>query len=961
MPSRLYERSGEISAIDAALSRLQEGRGSCLLFEGRAGRGKSTLVEHAVQCGREVGALVWVVRARHLASAAPFEVLRRLLGPAVENAGGVEALDGAARFAIPLFTPGADLSQGVDYGCQWLIAWLAERSPLVLAIDDAHWADGASLRVLLDVQADISAQPVTMVVASRPVENPEIQGLLAAMAAEPDCQVLAPATLSRDAVEELVSEKLGQPGNSAFVDECLKVSRGNAFYLQELLRPYQGESRPNRQAFVRNGTLSLRRTVAWRLGELGPEAVALAQAAAVLGDGCSLHLAAELAWLDEETAVFQASRLEVASILQHGDPVEFLHPLLRAAVEAELPEVVRGELHARAAKLLWFSREAPESAALHLVNSPGSGDDEVAEFLAEEGEAALEAGSIALATQLLRRALDEPAPPGMLPRILVALGRAEHALGHLEAARRHLGAAMESDARPVVLTAAAELFDVLLDAGQFADLGRLHHRVVGLGPTGASLAEVRVRAQLIVNVFMAVEPGLTLPPELGEIDALDLSVDRDIDRYLLVISAIHERTMKDGTTQRLVDNLRRAVASLDGVDEGTLSIWDARAAIEAATFLADDEVAEADAILERIAPSVSRLRGSAPSLQSELEHRRLLSALAKGDFEDVLAALALAEQRTAGLEENRVTVGHRFVRGWIAFQRGDYAAAGELLAARTGEDTLYPALGALLAGEPQRVLDMLAAQGLSTEVGGPVTAIEVELDPHLVASHAHDLLGDRESAHREADREVAIRREYGPRFRLAMALRRRAGFEPARSAIEVLTEALALAESTPRKPVTVRVLSFVRRGPPPLGPGARGTRSAVPSHRHGRRHGHGTPDRQGVRGARAGGRASTSRQDQRPQSLTAAQQQVARLAADGRTNRQIAEALFVTIKTVETHLAAVYRKLDIAARRARRPAGRRGIGRRQRCPPAPPSLDGGPCEADIEWHTTHAKAWPAQS
>ena len=138
--------------------------------------------------------------------------------------------------------------------------------------------------------------------------------------------------------------------------------------------------------------------------------MALAQAAAVLGDGCSLHLAAELARLDEETAVFQASRLEVASILQHGDPVEFLHPLLRAAVEAELPEVVRGELHARAAKLLWLSREAPESVALHLVNSPGSGDDEVAEFLAEEGESALEAGSIALATQLLRRAFDEPAP-----------------------------------------------------------------------------------------------------------------------------------------------------------------------------------------------------------------------------------------------------------------------------------------------------------------------------------------------------------------------------------------------------------------------------------------------------------------------------------------------------------------------------------------------------------------------
>ncbi len=366
---------------------------------------------------------------------------------------------------------------------------------------------------------------------------------------------------------------------------------------------------------------------------------------------------------------------------------------------------------------------------------------------------------------------------------------------------------MESDDRAVVLTAAAELFDVLLDAGRFADLGRLHHRVVELEPTGGSLAEVRVQAQLMVNVVMAVEPDLALPAELGEIDTRDLSVDRDIDRYLLVFAAIHERTMQDGTTERLVQNLRRAIGALEGVDDGTLSLWDARAALEAATFLADDEVAEADAILDRLAPSVSRLRGAAPTLQAELEHRRLLSALAKGEFEDVLAAISLVEQRAVGHEESRFTVGHRFVRGWIAFQRGDYVTAGELLAGRTGEDPLYPALAELLSGEPQRVLDMLSAQGLSTEVDGPVTALEVELDPHLVASHAYGLLGDREGALREADREVAIRREYGPRFRLAQALRRRASFEPARQAVEMLAEALELAESTPRKPVTARVLA----------------------------------------------------------------------------------------------------------------------------------------------------------
>jgi DNA-binding CsgD family transcriptional regulator len=912
--ARLYERTAEIAAIDSAVARLDEGRGTCLLLEGRAGRGKSSLLEYAVERGRERGARTWMVRARHLASAAPFEVLRRLLGPAVENAGGTDGLEGAARFAIPLFTPGADLSHGVDYGCQWLIAWLAERSPLVLAIDDAHWADGASLRVLLDVQEDISVQPVTLIVASRPLENPEVQRLLAAMAAQPDCEVLAPAPFSREAVAEMVTDKLGQPVNSAFVNECLKVSRGNAFYLNELLRPYETASVPNRQAFIRNGTLSLRRTVAWRLGELGPEATVLAQAAAVLGDGCSLHLAAELARLDDAVAVEQATRLEVASILQHGDPVEFLHPLLRAAVEAELPTVVRGELHARAARLLWLSRESSESVALHLVNSPGSGDAEVAAFLAEEGQAALDAGSLALAIQLLHRSLDEPAGSDERPRILVALGRAEHSRARLEAAREHLEAAMECADRGVVLTAAAELFDVLIDAGQYDELGRLHRQVLDLNPSGGSEAEVRLRAQLLVNVIMAVEPGLELPSDLAETDADNLPVERDIDRYLLVIAAIYQRTMQHGTTERLIGNLRRAVSALDGVDDGALSPWDARVAIEAATCLADDEVAEADAIVTRVAPSVARLRGSTPVLQSELEHRRMLSALAKGEFDDVLAAIALIEQRGVPSERSRFTAGFRFMRGWIAFQRGDYAAAGVLMAGRTSEDTLYPALGALLAGRPQQVLDMLEAQRLSSDADAPVSGIEVELDPHLWASHAYEILGDRHGAEREAAREVAIRRQYGPRFRLAQALRRQASLEPARRAVALLAEALELAESTPRRPVTARVLASYGAALRRVG--------RIPEARQALYRAVDMAGDMGMERLRerahrelvlAGGRPRRIRATG-PESLTAAQQQVARLAAAGCTNRQIAEELFVTIKTVETHLAAVYRKLGIGTR-----------------------------------------------
>ncbi len=914
MPSRLYERTGETASIDVALARLGDGRGSSILLEGRAGRGKSALVEYAAARGRERGVRTLVARARHLASAAPFEVLRRLLGPAVEEAGGVDALQGAARFAIPLFTPGADLSQGVDYGCQWLIAWLAERNPLLLAIDDAHWADGASLRVLLDVQAEISVQRVAMLIASRPVENPEVQRLLAGMAAHPDCEMLVPGALSREAVAEVVAELLGRPAPDNFVDACLKVSRGNAFYLRELLRAFEADVQPDQGAFVRNGTLSLRRTVSWRLGELGPDASALAQAAAVLGDGCSLHHAAELARLEEAVAVHEAARLEVASVFAHGDPVEFLHPLLRAAVEAVLPDVVSGELHARAARILWYTGEDPGAVAQHLVASPGSGDAAVSAYLCEQGQAALEAGSVAVATRLLRRALDEPAPAEQRDRILFHLGQAEHVALDLGPAREHLETALDSEDRGVALQAACELFDVLTDTSRFADKAQLHDRALALRPYGTTEAEVILRAALLVNVAMSVDAGLKeLPPELSEIDSASLSTDRDVDRFLLVSASVYERTMQRGTTGRLMANLRRAIASLpESPDDFT--DWDVRAGIEAATYLADDDLDEADAALHRVAPAVARLAGVRPDLQAELTHRRMVHGLVRGMFEDVLATMERAEEYTTRHRLIGYEGTNRFIRGRLALDQGDYALAATLLSDRFGNELVYPALGALLAGDADRAAVMLDELGLSVEPGSSVRPIEAELQPHLLASHVHGILGDRDRAAAEARRELEIRRRYGSATRLAEALRRCASFVPAREGVGLLEEAATLAETTPARPVLARVLASYGAALERAGnaPAARDVlyRAADLATEMGME--------RVLRRAQqelllAGGRPRRARRTG-PTSLTESQGQVAVLAGEGLTNREIAERLFVTIKTVETHLMAVYRKLGIRTR-----------------------------------------------
>ena len=913
MPSLLYERSGEIASIDAALARLDDGRGASVLLEGRAGRGKSTLVEHAVQQARARGARTLVARARHLTSAAPFEVLRRLLGPAVEEAGGVDVLEGAAKFAIPLFSPGADLSQGVDYGCQWLIAWLAERTPLVLAIDDAHWADPASLRVLLDVQAELAFQRVVMLIASRPVENPEVQRLLAAMAGQPECEVLIPGPLSREAVGQVVVDRLGG-ADEAFVDACLKVSRGNAFYLSELLRPFEVDPELDRSTLAADDAPSLRRTVSWRLGELGRDATALAQAAAVLGDGSSLRHVAELARLAETDAVRNAARLEVASILAHGDPVEFLHPLLRAAVEVELPDVVLGELHARAARLLWASGEDAGSVAQHLLASPGSGDVAVSEYLAEQGRAALEAGSAALAQRLLRRALEEPAPAEQRDRLLLWLGRAEHLALDLDAARGHLEEALGSSDREVALSAAGDLFDVLDDANLYVEVGRVAARALGLRPIGDTEPEVILQASLFVIVTMGMDAGLgELPPELADMDASALPTVRDVDRHRVVWAAVHQRSRSGGTTERLMADLRRVVAALP-TSPGDWTAWDVRTALSAATFLSEDDYDEAEQVLDLAAPAAARMSGSRPQLQAELDHRWIGQAISRGSFEDALARIAAAGDFTGRHGVAGFDGLHRYSRSRIALDQGDFALAAELLEDRVGEDLVYPALGALLSGDPIRAAAMLDELDLSSDVGAPLRQIEVELQPHLLASHVHGYLGDRDRAVLEAHREVEIRRRYGPNSLLAEALRREATFLPARQAVGQLEEATSLAESTPVRPLLARVLASYGEA-----------LQRADQHAEARAVLYRAIDLAAEMGLErvlrraqagllvAGGRLRRARATG-PMSLTESQERVATLATEGWSNREIAERLFVTIKTVETHLMAVYRKLGINRR-----------------------------------------------
>ena len=327
------------------------------------------------------------------------------------------------------------------------------------------------------------------------------------------------------------------------------------------------------------------------------------------------------------------------------------------------------------------------------------------------------------------------------------------------------------------------------------------------------------------------------------------------------MAAIYERTMQRGTTQRLVDNLRRAVAGIEITDGSSISVWDARTAIEAAGFLADDEIAEADGGRSSVSPRQwPGCASSAPVLQADLEHRRSSCwPSPRRQFEDVLAAISVAEQRAVPGQMSRFIAGNRFIRGWIALQRGQYEEAAGFLAEQPRRGQHLPRLGCHARGRAGATA--WRCSGHSTSPPMPtVRSRRSRWSSSRTSWRAtpSSLLGDRESALREAEREVVIRRRYGPRYRLAQALRRRASFEPARQTVGLLAEAVELAESTPRRAVTARVLASYGAALRRVGRILEAREVLVPRGRPGRRDGDGTAARTGAPGAGACRRAPAS-------------------------------------------------------------------------------------------------------
>ncbi len=435
----LLEREDELVRLDELIEAARAGRGAVTIVEGPAGIGKSVLLAATRERAGEQGFTVLSARGGTLEREHPFGVARQLLGPlpagrrARTSTRTASAQSSAELMFDALEEMYGELVRGAGDGA------------LLVSVDDAHWADVESLRLCAYLAARIDSLSALLVLAARSVAAGDARELLATIAA--GASILHPRPLSVAGVAGFVGAEMEATPAQEFIGACSHLSGGNPFLLAELVRTARSEAiepvAGNSQRVRALTPAGVAHAVLVRLAQLPPDAHQLARAIAVLGGSAQLREVAALAEIELAAAASAADALIAAEVLARSQPLEFVHPLIRNVVYEDLPPSERQASHLRAARLLEADPSAdPDRVAAHLLAVEPAGDRWVARELVLAGTRALERGGCDAAAVFLRRALQEPAPAGERPELLLSLAQAEAAGGSGDAVV-HLQAALD--------------------------------------------------------------------------------------------------------------------------------------------------------------------------------------------------------------------------------------------------------------------------------------------------------------------------------------------------------------------------------------------------------------------------------------------------------------------------------------------------------------------------------------
>lgn len=918
----LLERDRELEELSATFADAEAGRGRLLIVEGLAGSGKSALLAALRETAAARGLGVLDARGGELERDFTFGTIRTLFERPVNDASPADQrrlLAGAAAPAAAVVAHGSiglvDSGFGALHAIYWLATNLAATAPLLMVVDDLHWVDAASMQALSYLARRLADLPITLVVALRPDEPGAPAELIDAVCNQPDAVRARLAPLGAESVAAIVRARIPEAGD-ALCAACHEASSGNPFFLRELLLAIGDDPDVDR---VRGSALpALGERVVRRIAHIGADAPALAQAMAVLGDGTRLVDVAAVTGVDEQSAAAAAARMTRVEILRREDPIAFSHPLVRRSIYDALTVTEHDALHAAAALALGERGAGPEVVAGHLAKVRPARSADVVARLREAARAASGRGAPGAAAEALQRALAEDAPEPGRAVLLAELGHVE-LLARDPVSVEHLTEARELADDPVLKARVSlDLSEILAMIGQWDELLEL---------TSESIAALDGR-----------DPELAMEHEVYR--AVFMAYN---GRYASRFREDRERLLHLTAGESWAAHaLRATIASIDALTGRD---------IPGVLPLAESALADGRLLAERGAGGWAGAQAVGPfTLLDELDRA--------GEVTELVAAQA---RRDGSLIGTMTSLGYR---AWIAERRGDLPEAEAVM--ETALELIMPnglqmAMGSYFnflwnaAGERPGI-DAMLAIAETVELDESLSGATVGAFFHEARGRLALSRGDRKEAALQLRRAEPILRalHFGPvhsawRSALAMAL----GPGERDEALALVAEETALADATglvrPRG-LALRFAGMVERGEDEVDKLRRSVellerspsrfehaRSLVALGSSLRRRGYrvdargplttavelarrcgavGTAARAGEELLAAGARPRRPARTG-PAALTVSEARVARLAASGRANAEVAQELFVSLKTVETHLSHIYAKLGLSGNGAR--------------------------------------------
>jgi DNA-binding CsgD family transcriptional regulator len=896
---QLLGREREREVLDRLLDSVRAGRGGVLVVHGEAGVGKTAVLEYAVEAAREfrIARTSGVEAEMEL----PFAAVQQLCSPFLDFLDRLpQPQHEALGVAFGLNTGLAPNPFLVGLAVLGLLAEAAEERPLLAVADDAHWLDHASARALAFVARRLLAEKIALVFAAR-----EPDDLLSGL---PELHVLS---LGHRDARMLLESALPARLDEHVLDRIVVETRGNPLALLELprgLTPTQLAGGFGLPAAVPLSA-SIEESFTRRLASLPGDArrLLLVAAADPVGDPALVWRAAQQLGIPGSVA----ETVEANGLLELGARVVFRHPLVRSAVYRAAGLKERRAVH-RALAEATDPEIDPDRRAWHRAQAASMPDEDVAaELERSAGRAQARGGLSAVAAFLERAAALTPDPTHRAKRLLVAAG-AKRDAGDLEAALGLL-VGVEAEVLDELGRARVDLLrgQIALEQRRGGDAGRLFlsaaSRLESLDPElaretylealgGAMASDVEVigGAPAVAAAARAAPRG-TAPPRTVDV-LLDAFTTRLTDGYAAAAP----------TLARALELL--LAMDVSGEDVGRwLSVSTSRNSNIVALEMWDDEalhlLAARQVQVARDAGALLHLQfalsflarshmlaGELTAASLMIDEARLI-AEATGTPALVNAPMILAAWRGSEAQASELidaTSEEAATRGWTSnnYARSVlYNGLGRHDAARDAAweafqpdpigygSWLLPELAEAASRTADRALLESALEWLSERTrvisSGWATGIEARVRALLSEGEVAD------SLYRQSIADLS-----GTRVRLELArthlvygewLRRERRRLDARKQLRTALEAFA----------GMGAEAFARRA---------------------------------ERELLATGERARKRTVDTLDQLTPQETQIARLAANGHTNREIAAQLFISPSTVEYHLRKAFRKLGVKSR-----------------------------------------------